>query len=89
MRRADSPRKAARHFAQYDADYYLILAGDHLYRMDYAQLLDAHHLVAEVGVAASGELGLGCHHTGVECGQFGAQRLLRSTAGIGIFHGNR
>ena len=39
---ADAVRKAARHFAQYDADYYLILAGDHLYRMDYAQLLDAH-----------------------------------------------
>ena len=34
---ADAVRQAARHFARYDADYYLILAGDHLYRMDYAR----------------------------------------------------
>jgi glucose-1-phosphate adenylyltransferase len=39
---ADAVRQAARHFAVYDADYFLILAGDHLYRMDYGQLLDAH-----------------------------------------------
>src|SRR5438309_249055 len=38
---ADAVRQAARHFAGYDADYYLILAGDHLYRMDYGRLLDA------------------------------------------------
>ena len=35
-------RQAARHFVRYDADYYLILAGDHLYRMDYCELVDAH-----------------------------------------------
>ena len=35
-------RQAARHFVRYDADYYLILAGDHLYRMDYAELVKAH-----------------------------------------------
>src|SRR5437588_12341447 len=39
---ADAVRQASRHFAGYDADYYLILAGDHLYRMDYGRLLDAH-----------------------------------------------
>src|SRR6266480_7160259 len=39
---ADAVRQAARHFARYDADYYLILAGDHLYRMDYCELIDAH-----------------------------------------------
>jgi glucose-1-phosphate adenylyltransferase len=39
---ADAVRKAARHFARYDAAYYLILAGDHLYRMDYAELVDSH-----------------------------------------------
>src|SRR5205809_464107 len=39
---ADAVRQAARHFEQYDADYYLILAGDHLYRMDYSELVDAH-----------------------------------------------
>lgn len=39
---ADAVRQAARHFAGYDADYYLILAGDHLYRMDFCELIDAH-----------------------------------------------
>jgi glucose-1-phosphate adenylyltransferase len=39
---ADAVRQAARHFVRYDADYYLILAGDHLYRMNYCELLDAH-----------------------------------------------
>lgn len=39
---ADAVRKAQRHFIQQDADYYLILAGDHLYRMDFRRLLDAH-----------------------------------------------
>jgi glucose-1-phosphate adenylyltransferase len=39
---ADAVRQAARHFVRHDADYYLILAGDHLYRMDYLDMLDAH-----------------------------------------------
>ena len=39
---ADAVRQAARHFVRYDADYYLILAGDHLYRMDYNEMVDAH-----------------------------------------------
>jgi glucose-1-phosphate adenylyltransferase len=39
---ADAVRQAERHFARYDADYYLILAGDHLYRMDYNDLVRAH-----------------------------------------------
>ena len=34
---ADAVRQAARHIAPHDADYYLILAGDHLYRMDFAR----------------------------------------------------
>jgi len=33
---ADAVRQAMRHFVSYDADYYLILAGDHLFRMDFA-----------------------------------------------------
>jgi glucose-1-phosphate adenylyltransferase len=50
---ADAVRQAARHFAGYDADYYLILAGDHLYRMDYGRLLDAHvDQDADITVAA-------------------------------------
>src|SRR5262245_16786396 len=39
---ADAVRQAARHFVRFDADYYLILAGDHLYGMDYSALVDAH-----------------------------------------------
>jgi glucose-1-phosphate adenylyltransferase len=39
---ADAVRQAARHFVRHDADYYLILAGDHLYRMDYNELVAAH-----------------------------------------------
>jgi glucose-1-phosphate adenylyltransferase len=39
---ADAVRQAARHFSGYDAQYYVILAGDHLYRMDYGELVDAH-----------------------------------------------
>ncbi len=39
---ADAVRQAARHFAGYEADYYLILAGDHLYRMDFCELIESH-----------------------------------------------
>lgn len=39
---ADAVRKAARHFVRYDADYYLILAGDHLYRMNYSEMVEEH-----------------------------------------------
>ncbi len=50
---ADAVRQAVRHFARYDADYYLILAGDHLYRMDYNRLIDAHvDRKADITIAA-------------------------------------
>ena len=50
---ADAVRQAARHFSQHPADYYLILAGDHLYRMDYADLVDAHKRSgADITIAA-------------------------------------
>ena len=39
---ADAVRQAVRHFTQHEAQYDLILAGDHLYRMDYCELVDAH-----------------------------------------------
>jgi glucose-1-phosphate adenylyltransferase len=39
---ADAVRQALRHFGRFDADYYLILAGDHLYRMDYNALVESH-----------------------------------------------
>jgi glucose-1-phosphate adenylyltransferase len=50
---ADAVRRAARHFAGYEADYYLILAGDHLYRMDFCELIDAHiESRADITIAA-------------------------------------
>jgi glucose-1-phosphate adenylyltransferase len=50
---ADAVRQAARHFDGYEADYYLILAGDHLYRMDYRALIDAHRAQrADITIAA-------------------------------------
>ena len=39
---ADAVRQAARHFTGYDAEYYLILAGDHVYRMDFCELVESH-----------------------------------------------
>src|SRR5215211_479604 len=35
---ADAVRQAIRHLVRFDAQYYLILAGDHLYRMDYSAM---------------------------------------------------
>jgi glucose-1-phosphate adenylyltransferase len=50
---ADAVRQARRHFVRYDADYYLILAGDHLYRMDYCEMVDAHiEQRADITIAA-------------------------------------
>ncbi len=50
---ADAVRQAQRHFTQYDADYYLILSGDHLYRMDYCEMVEAHiDQKADVTIAA-------------------------------------
>jgi len=50
---ADAVRQAARHFTRHEADYYLILAGDHLYRMDYRKLIAAHiEQQADITVAA-------------------------------------
>jgi glucose-1-phosphate adenylyltransferase len=50
---ADAVRRAARHFRDIEAEYYLILAGDHVYRMDLADLIDAHiERDADITVAA-------------------------------------
>jgi len=50
---ADAVRQAARHFAGHKAKHYLILAGDHLYRMDYADLIAAHvEQRADITIAA-------------------------------------
>jgi glucose-1-phosphate adenylyltransferase len=50
---ADAVRQAARHFVGHDADHYLILAGDHLYRMDFGELIDSHiESGADITIAA-------------------------------------
>ena len=50
---ADAVRQAARHFTGYDAGHYLILAGDHLYRMDFCDLIESHiHSGADITIAA-------------------------------------
>ena len=50
---ADAVRQARRHFEGLEADYYLILAGDHLYRMDYGELIEAHtERGADITIAA-------------------------------------
>ena len=50
---ADAVRQAMRHIVRHEADYYLILAGDHLYRMDYSRLIDAHKSTgADITIAA-------------------------------------
>jgi glucose-1-phosphate adenylyltransferase len=50
---ADAVRQAARHFAGLHADYYLILAGDHLYRMDFCEMIDIHiETGADITIAA-------------------------------------
>jgi glucose-1-phosphate adenylyltransferase len=50
---ADAVRQAARHFAGYEAEHYLILAGDHLYRMDFCEMIEAHvESRADITIAA-------------------------------------
>jgi glucose-1-phosphate adenylyltransferase len=50
---ADAVRQAARHFVDLDVEYFLILAGDHLYRMDYCEIMDSHiERDADITIAA-------------------------------------
>jgi glucose-1-phosphate adenylyltransferase len=50
---ADAVRQALRHITQHEARHYLILAGDHLYRMNYGELLAAHAATrADITIAA-------------------------------------
>jgi glucose-1-phosphate adenylyltransferase len=50
---ADAVRQAAVHFREIDAEYYMILAGDHIYRMDFAELIEAHiERDADITIAA-------------------------------------
>jgi glucose-1-phosphate adenylyltransferase len=50
---ADAVRQAARHFRELEAEHYLVLAGDHIYRMDLAELIDSHiERDADITIAA-------------------------------------
>jgi glucose-1-phosphate adenylyltransferase len=50
---ADAVRQAARHFIGHEAEHYLILAGDHLYRMDFCEMIDSHiESRADITIAA-------------------------------------
>jgi glucose-1-phosphate adenylyltransferase len=50
---ADAVRKTLRNYSRFRFDHYLILSGDHIYRMDYRQLLAEHEEKnADVTVAA-------------------------------------
>jgi glucose-1-phosphate adenylyltransferase len=63
---ADAVRQASRHFSGYDAEYYLILAGDHLYRMDFNELVDAHiESQADITIAAQPVAAADATHMGI------------------------
>ena len=50
---ADAVRKNLKHFSDQNADYYVILSGDQLYRMDFREMLDRHiKSGAELTIAA-------------------------------------
>ncbi len=50
---ADAMRKTLRHYRRYRFKYYLVLSGDHIYRMDYKKLVREHRdCNADVSVAA-------------------------------------
>jgi glucose-1-phosphate adenylyltransferase len=50
---ADAVRQAARHFRDLNCEYFLILAGDHVYRMDFAELIETHiERQADITIAA-------------------------------------
>jgi len=49
---ADAVRQGLRHIEPFDSDYILILSGDQLYQMDFAEMLDHHKkLGADISVA--------------------------------------
>ena len=50
---ADAVRKNLKHFSDQNPDYYVILSGDQLYRMDFREMLDCHIKTgAELTIAA-------------------------------------
>jgi glucose-1-phosphate adenylyltransferase len=63
---ADAVRQAARHFKGFDAEYFLILAGDHLYRMDFFELIESHiESRADITIAAQPVSAADATHMGI------------------------
>ena len=63
---ADAVRQATRHFRDSDAEYFLILAGDHIYRMDFTELIDAHiERNADITIAAQPVTPADATHMGI------------------------
>jgi glucose-1-phosphate adenylyltransferase len=56
---ADAVRQAARRFRDLDAEYYLILAGDHVYRMDFGELIETH-------IERNADITIGAHPVSAE-----------------------
>src|SRR6187455_2471280 len=49
---ADAVRQSLRHISGYDFEYILILSGDQLYQMDFAEMIDNHiNLGADISIA--------------------------------------
>ena len=69
---ADAVRQNLRDFLQYPYDYFVILSGDQLYRMDFREVLQQHVkskaelTIATIPVARSGGDDLGIMHTDAE-----------------------
>ena len=71
---ADAVRQAARHFTGYDADHFLILAGDHLYRMDFCELIESHiEAGADITIAAQPVTRADATQMGIFCFDDGGQ----------------
>ena len=66
---ADAVRQNLRYFLEYPVDYYIILSGDQLYRMDYRQVLRQHLetradiTVGTIPVDRTAAMGFGIMHT--------------------------
>ena len=66
---ADAVRQNMRYFLEHPVDYYIILSGDQLYRMDYRQVLRQHLetsadiTVGTIPVDRTGAMGFGIMHT--------------------------
>ena len=88
---ADAVRQAARHFTGYDADYFLILAGDHLYRMDFCELIESHiEGRADITIAAQPVTPADATEMGIfRFDDRGADHRLRGEAGRGPAGGDR